>query len=112
MRKPILISLGLAALGAGVYAYACRETLQYRREFIRAGVRADGDKQLSPVGKGGLQEGARYSERSAQIIQSTRDIVPVKEDGTRRLRILHISDLHLARNEVQKKTRFSRRSHR
>lgn len=110
MRKPILISLGLAALGAGVYAYACRETRQYRREFIRAGNRASEGKQLTLDGKNrrelGMLEGARHSEASSQIISSTRDITPAPDDGVKRLRILHISDLHLARNEVQSKLDF------
>jgi len=75
MRKSYMISLGILALGAGVYAYARREAGQYRREFLRMETKPDPD--------------ARPSE------------APVK-----RLRILHISDLHLSRDESREKLDF------
>lgn len=80
MRKPLLISLGLLAAGAGVYAYACREARQYRSEFLK------------------LDDG--LNERTPGKIGS---------DSTKSLKILHISDLHLSRNESQKKLDFLKR---
>lgn len=74
MRKPYVISLGLLALGAGVYAYALREARRYRREHLR-------------------MEGANKTRNGA---------------SPKTLRILHISDLHLANHESQSKLDFLR----
>ncbi|MBX9671166.1 MAG: metallophosphoesterase [Candidatus Obscuribacterales bacterium] len=74
MRKPYVISLGLLALGAGVYAYACREARTYRREHLR----------LSGPNNSQAANGA----------------------SPKTLRILHISDLHLAANESRAKLDF------
>lgn len=81
MRKSHLISLGLLALGVGlgvgVYAAGRRETRKYRKEYLRV-------------------EPAVPDKQSSQ-----------KETAsTRRLRVLHISDLHLSGNESRDKLQF------
>lgn len=67
---------GCIGVGAGVYAYARSETRQYRREFLRVEPR-EPEKESS------------------------------KEAGSpKRLRILHISDLHLTSNDSKQKLDF------
>jgi uncharacterized protein len=78
MRKRYLFSLGLLAAAAGVYSYARRETNQYRREFLRVEPRPN-----SPSS------------------EAAKDVAPLK-----RLRILHISDLHITRNDSKEKLDF------
>lgn len=81
MRKSILVSLGLltagVGIGAGLYAYGRSETRQYRREFLRV------EPKLLPSSAGAGSK-----------------------DGLKRLRILHISDLHLTRNDSKEKLDF------
>lgn len=141
MRKPILFSLGMMALGAGVYAYARREAGCYRRELIRVdGPNSDGKPRIANAkasgagsskgqasalrkAEGGRQQSGEWQQSGverqhpgvdrtnaeAQKVElQNADVerhLPVRAEP-RRLRILHISDLHLAGNESTRKLDF------
>lgn len=82
MRKLITATLGLAALGAGAFAYARYEARQYR-------------KQVLAVENASLRLGATAGGGSWDASHNVRA-----------LKVLHISDLHLTGNESRAKLEF------
>jgi Predicted phosphohydrolases len=82
MRKLITATLGLAALGAGAYAYARYEARQYK-------------KQVIAVENASLRLGATNGDGMWDASHNVRT-----------LKVLHISDLHLTNNESRAKLEF------
>lgn len=86
MRKLISVSLalgGLAALGAGAYAYARYEARQYKKQVLK-------------IENASLRLGATTGG------DGTLD----ESHNVRHLKVLHISDLHLTGNESRAKLEF------